>query len=48
MQAIHVSRSKQVQRDIAHYMAGHGARLTDAAERELAERLMMGDWNVRR
>jgi hypothetical protein len=45
--AIFESRQKQADRDIAHFLAGSGGRLTDDIEREMTQRLLTGNWNAR-
>jgi hypothetical protein len=42
--AIYVSRSKRVNREIAQHFANRGTALTDAAEREIAQRFMSSGW----
>ena len=43
--AIYCSRARQAQREIARHLADGGMPMSDAAERELAAKLMRGDWN---
>ena len=45
--AIHASRQRQADRDIAAYIQRSGGRLTDSVERELMERVSrsaLGEW----
>jgi hypothetical protein len=44
--AIFESRQKQVDRDIARFLARSGGRLTDDIEREMTQRLLTGNWNA--
>jgi hypothetical protein len=46
--AVFVSRQKQVDRDIARFLARSGGRLTDDMEREMTQRLLTGNWNAGR
>jgi hypothetical protein len=46
-EAIFESRQKQADRDIAHFLARSGGRLTDDIEREMTQRLLTGNWNAR-
>jgi hypothetical protein len=46
--AIFASRQKQVDRDIARFLARSGGRLTDDMEREMTQRLLTGNWNAGR
>ena len=43
--AIYRSRARQAQHEIARHLADGGRPMSDAAERELAAKLMRGDWN---
>jgi hypothetical protein len=45
--AIFESRQKQADRDIARYLARSGGRFTDDIEREITQRLLTSNWNVR-
>jgi hypothetical protein len=45
--AIFESRQKQADRDIARFLARSGGRLTDDIEREIAQRLLTGNWSPR-
>jgi hypothetical protein len=45
--AIFESRQKQADRDIARFLARSGGRFTDDIEREITQRLLMGNWNAR-
>jgi hypothetical protein len=45
--AIYASRSKRAGREIAQHLANRGTPLTDAVEREIAQRLMGGGWSRR-
>ena len=45
--AIHASRQRQADRDVAAYIQRSGGRLTDSVERELMERVSrsaLGEW----
>ena len=44
--AILESRQKQVDREIARFLARSGGRFTDDFEREMTRRLVTGNWNV--
>jgi hypothetical protein len=48
LDAVFVSRQKQVDRDIARFLARSGGRLTDDMEREMTRRLLTGNWNAGR
>jgi hypothetical protein len=41
-------RQRRADREIARYLAQNGCRLTDAAEREIMQRLFVNDWGMRR
>jgi len=43
--AIYRSRATQAQREIVRHLADGGMPMSDAAEREMAAKLMRGDWN---
>jgi hypothetical protein len=45
--AIFESRQKQVDRDIAAFIARRGGRITDDLEREMTRRLLTSDWSGR-
>jgi hypothetical protein len=45
--AILESRQKQVDRDIAAFIARRGGRITDDLEREMTRRLLTSDWSGR-
>jgi hypothetical protein len=45
--AIFESRQKQIDRDIARFLARSVGRLTDDMEREMTQRLLTGNWNAR-
>ena len=42
------ARQRRADREIARFLAQNGFRLTDAAEREMMQRLFVNDWSVRR
>jgi hypothetical protein len=46
--ALYEPSQKEVDRQIASFLARSGGRLTDDVERELMQRLATGDWNVHR
>ena len=41
------SRQRQVEREIAKYVALRGGRITDDLEREITRRLLTSDWGPR-
>jgi hypothetical protein len=45
--AVFESRQRHADRDIAHFIARSGGRLTDDIERRMMQRLTTSDWNVR-
>jgi hypothetical protein len=47
LKAMDESRQRQVEREIANYVALRGGRMTDSLEREIARRLFTSDWNRR-
>ena len=47
LKAMDESRQRQVEREIANYVALRGGRMTDSLEREIARRLFTSDWNPR-
>src|SRR5215475_6077344 len=47
LQATYDSRQRQVEREIAKYVALRGGRMTDDLEREIARRLFTSDWSPR-
>ena len=47
LDAVIDTRNRQAQRDVEHYLARRGYRLTDSIEREMGERLIRGDWDSR-
>jgi hypothetical protein len=46
-EAIHESRRRQTERDIANFVALRGGRMTDDLEREITRRLFTSDWSPR-
>ena len=46
-QATYASRQRQVEREIAKYVALRGGRITDDLEREITRRLLTSDWGPR-
>ena len=47
-EAMHESRRRQTERDIANYVASRGGgRMTDDLEREITRRLLTSDWSPR-
>ena len=46
-EAMHKSRRRQTERDIANYVALRGGRMTDDLEREITRRLFTSDWSPR-
>ncbi|MGI8527226.1 MAG: hypothetical protein ACR2K5_13830 [Pseudolabrys sp.] len=46
LDAVMLANQRQAQRDIDRFVARRG-KLTDSLEREIGERVMGGDWNVR-
>ena len=47
LQATNESRQRQVEREIAKYVALRGGRITDDLEREITRRLFTSDWSPR-
>ena len=47
LQAMYDSRQRQVEREIAKFVALRGGRMTDDLEREIARRLFTSDWSPR-
>ena len=47
LDAVHESRRRQTERDIANYVALRGGRMTDDLEREITRRLLTSDWSPR-
>ena len=47
LKAMHGSRRRQTERDIANYVASRGGRITDDLEREITRRLFTSDWSLR-
>ena len=47
LEAMHESRRRQTERDIANFVASRGGRLTDDLEREIMRRLFTSDWSSR-
>ena len=47
VEALHESRRRQTERDIANYVASRGGRMTDDLEREITRRLLTSDWSPR-
>ena len=45
--AMHRSRRRQAEREIANFVARRGGRMTDGLEREMARRLFTSDWSPR-
>jgi hypothetical protein len=45
LEAMRESRRRQTERDIAHYVASRGGRMTDDLEREITRRLLTSDWS---
>ena len=47
LKAMDESRQRQVEREIAKYVALRGGRITDDLEREITRRLFTSDWSPR-
>ena len=47
LDAMHESRRRQAEREIANFVARRGGRITDDLEREMARRLFTTDWSPR-
>ena len=47
LDAMHESRRRQAEREIANFVARQGGRMTDDLEREMARRLFTSDWSPR-
>ena len=47
LKAMDDSRQRQVEREIAKFVALRGGRMTDDLEREIARRLFTSDWSPR-
>jgi hypothetical protein len=47
LKAMEESRQKQIEREIANYVALRGGRMTDDLEREITRRLFTSDWGPR-
>ncbi len=47
LDAMHESRQRQAEREIARLVALRGGRMTDELEREIAHRLFTSDWGPR-
>ena len=47
LDAMHESRRRQAEREIANFVARQGGRITDDLEREMMRRLFMSDWSPR-
>ena len=47
LKAMEESRQKQIEREIANYVALRGGRMTDDLEREITPRLFTSDWGPR-
>ena len=47
LKAMDESRQRQVEREIAKYVALRGGRITDDLEREIMRRLVTSDWSPR-
>ena len=46
--AVYESRRRHAERDIARLINRSGGRITDDVEFQMSQRLMTGDWTVRR
>lgn len=46
-EAMHESRRRQAEREIAKFVALRGGRITDDLEREVTRRLFTSDWSPR-
>jgi len=47
LDAMHESRRRQAEREIANFVARQGGRMTDNLEREMEHRLFLSDWRPR-
>ena len=47
LDAMHESRRRQAEREIANFVALRGGRITDDLEREMTRRLFTTDWSPR-
>jgi hypothetical protein len=47
LDAMHESRRRQAEREIANFVALRGGRITDDLEREMTRRLFTTDWTPR-
>ena len=47
LDAMHESRRRQAEREIANFVARQGGRMTDDLEREMVRRLFTSDWSPR-
>ena len=47
LDAMHESRRRQAEREIANFVARRGGPMTDGLEREMARRLFTSDWRPR-
>ena len=47
LDAMHESRRRQAEREIANFVARQGGRMTDNLEREMERRLFVSDWRPR-
>lgn len=47
LEAMHESRRRQAEREIARYVALRGGPMTDSLERDIARRLFTSDWSPR-
>ena len=47
LEVMYESRRRQIERDIANYVASRGGRITDDLEREITRRLFTSDWSLR-
>jgi hypothetical protein len=41
------ARQRQANRELSQFLVRSGGRLTDDIEREMSQRLLRGDWNLR-
>jgi hypothetical protein len=47
LDAMHESRRRQAEREIANFVARQGGRMTDDLEREMTRRLFTSNWSPR-
>ena len=47
LDAMHESRRRQAEREIANFVARRGARMTDDLERQMTRRLFTSNWSPR-